>query len=133
MSLVTSYWLQFSSLLALCSMLFSFAHSEICSFPDEIFSYLKFHRASIAFHVASFCLLPSDFCLLHHISSSSPSTLRPQLFALHSHFLKRIRSYFFYRLNVFINNFRYLIIIGDFNKLSFYSFRFQHHCFKGFL
>jgi len=39
-------------------------HGEICSFPDEMFSYLKFHpdtvilpcgagRASVAFHVAS--------------------------------------------------------------------------------
>jgi len=27
-------------------------HSEIRSFYDEMFSYLKFHRASVAFHVA---------------------------------------------------------------------------------
>ena len=25
-------------------------HSEICSFPGEIFSYLKFHRVNVAFH-----------------------------------------------------------------------------------
>ena len=58
--LVTGYWLLVSSL---------FAHSEICSFPGEIFSYLKFHRASVAFHVSSFCLFTSS---PHLLISSSP-------------------------------------------------------------
>ncbi len=65
----------------LTSLTSAFYHSEICSCPDEIFSYLKFHPDTVILPYSPSHLFFS-FSPLLFISQSLPRPLSSSLFAL---------------------------------------------------